>query len=100
VRNARGARASPTAPRSFLACRIYLFGSVVRPGAFRLDSDVDAGVEGADAQDYFALWRDLEREAPEWTIDLREVSGNPPFAERVRATGIPLYERESSTSRG
>ncbi|MGH9204389.1 MAG: nucleotidyltransferase domain-containing protein [Vicinamibacterales bacterium] len=78
--------------------RAYLFGSVVRLGAFRLDSDVDVAVEGIGVAEYFDLWRDLEQTAPEWTIDLRDITRPSLFAERVRATGLLIYERDGADS--
>lgn len=78
--------------------RAYLFGSVVRPAAFRPDSDVDVAVEGIGVAEYFDLWRDLERAAPEWTIDLRDITQPSPFAERVRAMGLLIYERDGADS--
>jgi len=95
-----GAAIAKCGPRYDSARRIYLFGSATRPGALRPDSDVDVAVEGISASDYFALWRDLEREAPEWTIDLRDISGDSPFGERVRETGILVYERKSECPEG
>ncbi len=75
----------------------YLFGSIVRPGAFRLDSDVDVAVEGIGVAEYFELWRDLESAAPEWTIDLRDITGqSSAFAQRVQATGWLIYERNDA----
>jgi predicted nucleotidyltransferase len=44
--------------------RVYLFGSVLRPGAFRPDSDIDVGVEGDDGHGLFDFWRELEAAAP------------------------------------
>lgn len=42
--------------------RAFLFGSITRPGAMRRDSDIDIAVEGGlSAEEYFALWRDLDR---------------------------------------
>ncbi len=80
--------------------RMYLFGSVVRPAAFRRDSDVDVAVEGIGSAEYFDLWRDIERAAPEWTIDLRDITRPSLFAERVRATGQLIYERNDAGSQG
>ena len=80
--------------------RIYLFGSVVRPEAFRRDSDVDVAVEGIGVAEYFDLWRHLEHAAPEWTIDLRDITLPSLFAERVRSTGVLIYERDNAGSQG
>ncbi len=80
--------------------RVYLFGSVVRPGAFRDDSDVDIAVEGVGPAEYFALWRDLEKAMPDWTVDLRDLVPGTPFARRVQARGQLVYEREGSGPEG
>jgi predicted nucleotidyltransferase len=76
--------------------RAYLFGSVVRSGAFRLDSDVDIAVEGIEAADYFALWRDLERAMPDWQVDLRDLVPGTHFARRVQMEGRLIYESKDS----
>jgi predicted nucleotidyltransferase len=83
-------------PRYSKVHRAYLFGSVVRPGAFRLDSDVDVAVEGIEAADYFALWRDLERAMPDWPVDLRDLVPGTHFAERVQMEGHLIYESKDS----
>ncbi len=75
--------------------RLYLFGSVIRPGQFHGKSDVDIGITDTTAEDYFALWRTLEAELPEWFIDLRDVSDNSFFADSVQKTGLLIYERAS-----
>jgi predicted nucleotidyltransferase len=80
--------------------RAYLFGSVVRPGAFRLDSDVDIAVEGVEAADYFALWRDLERAMPDWQVDLRDLAPGTHFAKRVQMEGRLIYESKDSGAEG
>jgi predicted nucleotidyltransferase len=71
--------------------RVYLFGSVTRPGAFRPDSDVDVGVEGLDAAAWFDLWRDLEQAATGWTLDVRPLKPGDHFCERVRQRGTMIY---------
>jgi predicted nucleotidyltransferase len=76
--------------------RVFLFGSVLRAGGFRPDSDVDIAVEGANASDYFSLWRDLEEAMPGWTVDLRDFVPGSHFASRVQARGYLVYEREDS----
>lgn len=73
--------------------RAYLFGSIVRPGAFYPTSDIDIALEGTTAADYFAVWRDLEQALPEWIIDVREITGHSPFADLIRDTGVLVYER-------
>jgi len=78
--------------------RVYLFGSVTRPGAFDTASDIDIAVEGTTAADYFAVWRDLERALPNWTVDVREIDAPSPFADRVRETGVLIYERADTAT--
>lgn len=80
-------------PRYPAARRAYLFGSVLRRGAFRIDSDVDIAVEGVDAADFFPLWRDLEEAMPGWTVDLRELVPGSDFARRVQERRRLIYER-------
>jgi predicted nucleotidyltransferase len=73
--------------------RVYLFGSVTRPAAFRQDSDIDVAIDGLAAADYFPFWRALEEAAPTWVIDVRDLAASSDFAERVRANGTLIYER-------
>ena len=80
--------------------RVFLFGSVIRPNAFRPDSDVDVAIEGLGVADYFPIWRAIEEAAPGWTIDVRDITQPSDFAERVRATGKTVYERVNQTSSG
>ena len=73
--------------------RVFLFGSVTRPSGFRADSDVDLAIEGLGVADYFAVWRAIERAAPDWAVDVRDITQPSDFAESVRATGKLIYER-------
>ncbi|MCS7290351.1 MAG: nucleotidyltransferase domain-containing protein [Roseiflexus sp.] len=74
--------------------RAYVFGSALRPGAMRADSDIDVAIEGAlSAEEYFALWRELEKAASDWTIDLVELDREVRFADSVRKEGMLIYER-------
>ena len=80
-------------PRFPSVRRVYLFGSVLRPGGMRSVSDVDLAVEGdLAAEDYFALWRELERAAGEWPLDVVDLDRHARFAARVRAAGELVYE--------
>lgn len=69
----------------------YLFGSILHPGRFRPDSDIDIGVSGATAEEYFALWHALEEAFPEWNIDLRDLPPSTTFTHRVLTTGEKIY---------
>ena len=60
----------------------------------RSTSDVDLALEGdLTAEDYFALWRELERAAEGWSLDLAELDRDLHFAGRVREGGELIYER-------
>ena len=77
--------------------RAYVFGSVLRPGAMHAGSDIDVALEGRlSAEEYFALWRALESELSEWTVDLVELDQEVRFADRVREQGALIYERSDS----
>jgi predicted nucleotidyltransferase len=78
--------------------RAYLFGSITRAGAFHPSSDVDIALEGTTAKEYFAVWRDLERALPDWTLDVREITGHVPFADLIRETGVLIYERAGAST--
>lgn len=78
--------------------RVYLYGSVTQAGRFRHDSDVDIAVQGTNAEQYWALWRDLDRATPDWMIDLREINEPSHFADRVREQGELVYERPDGGS--
>jgi predicted nucleotidyltransferase len=79
-------------PRFPSVRRAYLFGSVLRPGALRSTSDIDVAIEGRlNAEEYFALWRELEQAAPGWLIDLVELDRDLRFATTVRERGELVY---------
>jgi len=70
---------------------------VLRPGALRSTSDIDLAVEGRlSAGEYFALWRELERAAVGWPIDLVELDRDLRFAARVREQGELIYGHPDS----
>jgi predicted nucleotidyltransferase len=77
--------------------RAYVFGSVLRSGAMHAGSDIDIALEGRlSAEEYFALWRALENELSEWTVDLVELDQEVRFADFVREQGALIYERSDS----
>lgn len=78
--------------------RVFLFGSVIRENAFRADSDVDVAVEGLGVADYFPIWKAIEDAAPEWVIDVRDITQPSDFADRVRERGKLIYERVDQTA--
>ncbi len=78
--------------------RAYLFGSVLRPGAFHQHSDIDIAVEGIPGACYFEVWRALEAALPEWPIDLRDMEASPLLADLIQQTGELLYERPATSA--
>jgi len=105
ARRAAAERAVTQAVRRVVAAfpsvrRVFLFGSVIRENAFRADSDVDLGIEGLGVEDYFAIWRAIEEAAPDWVIDVRDITQPSLFADRVRAAGKLIYERVDETTQG
>lgn len=74
--------------------KAYLFGSMLRPGALRRDSDIDLAIEGhLSPENYFTLWRELELAIPGHVVEVVELDRDLPFAEQVRQTGEIIYER-------
>ena len=74
--------------------RAYLFGSVIRPGAFTARSDVDVGLEGADMAVCLDIWHAAEAMVADWSLDLRPLNDGP-FAQRIRQKGELVYGRPS-----
>jgi uncharacterized protein len=73
--------------------RVYLFGSVLRAGAFHKRSDIDVAVAGTTPEAYFGFWKELEEALPNWLIDLRDIDTPSLFSERVKQNGVLLYAR-------
>jgi len=73
--------------------RVYLFGSITRPGAFKAGSDIDLAVEGVDMALCFDIWRDMERLLPDWSLDVRSLNNDDLFAARIRQKGELIYEQ-------
>ena len=74
-------------------CRVYLFGSLLQPGRFRADSDIDVAVECDTLETESLLWRAMEREL-ERDVDVRPLVGA--LAEVVMTEGVLIYERQDS----
>ena len=75
---------------------VYLFGSVLAPGHFLEDSDVDVAVDCDDLTVETPFWRSLE-EALERNVDLRPRIGA--VARAVEDFGETCYEREAPDPR-
>lgn len=96
------AAVSSVAPSYAHVGRAFLFGSVTRLGGLGADSDLDVAVEGTlSAEEFFALWRDLERATDSGPIDLVELDQRDVhFTQRIRETGELIYERKTPDSQG
>jgi predicted nucleotidyltransferase len=91
---ARGREAVRRSAPLFPAIRaVYLFGSILQPGRFRPDSDVDLAVDCDDIEVETPFWRMVE-EALQRDVDLRPRIGL--VARAVEQAGELCYEREVS----
>lgn len=79
------------APRHPTLRRVALFGSVLRPGRFTSESDIDVAVECEDLEEESRFWRALEQ-ALEWNVDVRPYEG--PIVRAVEVSGEWVYERD------
>jgi len=70
---------------------VYLFGSLLQPGRFHPDSDVDVSIDCDDVEVETPFSRKLE-EALQRDVDLRPRVG--PVARAVEQGGEVCYERE------
>jgi predicted nucleotidyltransferase len=68
--------------------RVILFGSLIKAGQFRSDSDIDVAVECDTLEGESAFWRALEQEL-ERDIDVRSLSGT--VAEIAAREGEMVY---------
>lgn len=72
--------------------RVYLFGSLLRPGCFGPGSDIDVAIL-CDLETEVPFWRSLEQGLGR-NVDLRPLV--EPLATNVRETGELVYEREDA----
>ncbi|MFN8487642.1 MAG: nucleotidyltransferase domain-containing protein [Caldilineaceae bacterium] len=94
---ARGQQAiNHFAPTHVALQRVYLFGSVMQPGRFRPDSDIDVAVECTNLETESLFWSELERELQR-DVDVRLYVGA--IIDAVRWHGKLVYERESHHSK-
>lgn len=80
-----------SAPRFPAIRAVYLFGSVLAPGRFSPDSDVDVAVDSDDLEAETPFWRLLE-DALRRNVDLRPREGA--VARAVEDSGERCYERK------
>ncbi len=84
---------SHVAPRYPGVRRVVLFGSLVEPGRFRPDSDIDVAVECDTPETESAFWRTLEQELKR-DVDVRPLTGA--LAEAVKSKGEQVYGRQDT----
>ncbi|HEX6900350.1 MAG TPA: nucleotidyltransferase domain-containing protein [Thermoanaerobaculia bacterium] len=82
-----------SAPRFPAIRAVWLFGSVLQPGRFRPDSDVDVAVDCDDIESETPFWSELE-ESLKRDVDLRPRMGA--VARAVEDYGQLCYQREGS----
>ena len=68
--------------------RVLLFGSGLSPD--RESRDIDIGVEGVPAKDFFSVYGDLML-ALSKPVDVVDLSVSSKFVRSVREEGVPLY---------
>jgi predicted nucleotidyltransferase len=80
-----------SAPRFSAIRSVYLFGSILQPGRFRSDSDVDVAID-CDALEVETPFWDVLENALGRNVDLRPRVG--PIAQAVEDYGELCYERK------
>ncbi len=71
--------------------RIVVFGSLVHPEMFHAQSDIDIAVEGIPWPAYLRAWNDVERQFPEFKVDLIDVGVvSERMRQRIDEQGVPL----------
>ena len=80
--------------RDFSPRRIYQWGSLVRPGAFKSYSDIDIAVEGViDPERFFALLGQAQA-LTRFPLDIVQIDKiAPEYADDIRKNGRLAYER-------
>ncbi|MFO7826174.1 MAG: nucleotidyltransferase domain-containing protein [Cyclobacterium sp.] len=72
--------------RQYEWAEIYLFGSIISPGKFRPDSDVDIGIKGLDKFELYAFIGDISAFLNR-NVDVVRME-ECPFAEKIRKSGV------------
>ncbi len=84
------------APRFPEVQRVYLFGSLLKPGRFRSTSDIDLAVDCDSLEVESVFWRTLAYHLHR-DLDIRPLS-NPIIKETVANSGEQVYERDDTDS--
>lgn len=85
--------------RNYKVKDVYLFGSVIIPDkSFSVDSDIDMGVSGLPAEEFYKVWREIES-LSEFRIDLIDLDHcSPEFRMKVLAEGMRYRTDEEPIS--
>jgi len=71
--------------------RVIAFGSLLYPDSFGPQSDIDLAVEGVPWPAYLRVWSELEKNEPEFEIDLVDLAlASPGLRAYVEREGVPL----------
>ena len=71
--------------------RIVAFGSLIHPALFHARSDIDIAVDGIPWPDYLRAWNDVERQFPEFKVDLIDVGVvSDRMRQRIEEQGVEL----------
>lgn len=82
--------------REFHVKKVVLFGSVLKEGEFREDSDIDLAVEGLEKKKFFkaAAMLMMKSDIP---VDLKPVEDVTEALKKRIAKGIILYEKRADS---
>ncbi len=71
--------------------QVRLFGSTLYPDAFGPNSDIDLAVDGIEWPEYFRVWSALEKQEPDFVIDLVDVAiASPELRAHIEQEGQQL----------
>lgn len=71
--------------------KAYIFGSIIKEGKFRENSDIDIALEGKVKEDYFLIWSELEEKLNKG-VDLRILDSGV-TSQIIKKEGKLIYER-------
>ncbi len=84
-------RAARLLKEQFEAREVLLFGSLARQDFFHGRSDIDLAVAGLKSQDFWRAWGMLDRQDPEFEIDLVDLeAASPALQQELERDGVEL----------
>ena len=84
--------------KEFNVEKIVLFGSITDKERFTEHSDIDIGITGVKAEDFFKLYSRLS-EGIDWAIDLIDLDEDPGFRSMILKKGEIIYDRRSDKNK-